>query len=142
MLGVARAFGDYDYKSNEDLSPARQAVVCTPDIVVRDRDSEDMFLILACDGVWDVMSNDDVGLFVTKAVNAATASLPEEEGDPVDAGVLASVGDSLLDHCLKQGSTDNMSVLIVALPASGLSFDGKMNASTATTATARALAFE
>jgi serine/threonine protein phosphatase PrpC len=141
MLGVARAFGDYDYKSNEDLSPARQAVVCTPDIVVRDRDSEDMFLILACDGVWDVMSNDDVGLFVTKAVTAVTASLPEEEGDPVDAGVLASVGDSLLDHCLKQGSTDNMSVLIVALPASGLSFDGKMNnASTATTA--RALAFE
>jgi serine/threonine protein phosphatase PrpC len=143
MLGVARAFGDYDYKSNEDLSPARQAVVCTPDIVVRDRaDGEDMFLILACDGVWDVMSNDDVGLFVTKAVNAATASLTEEECHPVDVGVLASVGDSLLDHCLKQGSTDNMSVLIVALPASGLSFDGKMNASTATTATARALAFE
>jgi serine/threonine protein phosphatase PrpC len=143
MLGVARAFGDYDYKSNEDLSPARQAVVCTPDIVVRDRaDGEDMFLILACDGVWDVMSNDDVGLFVTKAVNAATASLTEEECHPVDVGVLASVGDSLLDHCLKQGSTDNMSVLIVALPASGLSFDGKMNASAATTATARALAFE
>ena len=143
MLGVARAFGDYDYKSNEDLSPARQAVVCTPDIVVRDRvDGEDMFLILACDGVWDVMSNDDVGLFVTKSVNAATASLTEEEGHPLDAGVLASVGDSLLDHCLKQGSTDNMSVLIVALPASGLSFNGKMNASAATTTTARALAFE
>jgi len=136
MLGVARAFGDYDYKSNEDLSSSRQAVVCTPDIVVRDRvDSDDMFLILACDGVWDVMSNNEVGLFVTRGINAATAALAKED-QPAEADVLASVGDGLLAECLEKGSTDNMSVLIVALPASGLSFFG--NASV----TARALAFE
>lgn len=136
MLGVARAFGDYDYKSNEDLSSSRQAVVCTPDIVSRDRaDSDDLFLILACDGVWDVMSNDEVGLFVTEGVNSAAAALAKEY-QPAEADVLATVGDGLLDECLKKGSTDNMSVLIVALPASGLSFGG--NAAV----TARALAFE
>lgn len=136
MLGVARAFGDYDYKSNEDLSPSRQAVVCTPDIVIRDRaDSDDLFLILACDGVWDVMSNDEVGLFVIEGVNSAAAALAKEY-QPAEAEVLATVGDRLLDECLKKGSTDNMSVLIVALPASGLSFIG--NAAV----TARALAFE
>ena len=53
---------DYDYKSNTELSPLQQAVVCTPEIIVRDRvDDEDMYLILACDGIWDVMSNEDVG---------------------------------------------------------------------------------
>ena len=136
MLGVARAFGDYDYKSNADLSPSRQAVVCTPDIEGRDRaDSEDLFLILACDGVWDVMSNDEVGLFVTRGVNAATATLAKED-QPAEADVLARVGDELLTECLEKGSTDNMSVLIVALPASGLSFFGNA------TVTARALAFE
>ena len=52
LLGVSRAFGDNDYKSNKDLPPSDQAVTCTPDIVVRERsDDEDMYLILACDGV-------------------------------------------------------------------------------------------
>lgn len=132
MLGVSRAFGDYDYKANEDLSSYRQAVVCTPDIVVKDRvDSDDLFLILACDGVWDVMSNDEVGLFVSRSVNAATATLATED-QPAEANILADVGDKLLNECLAKGSTDNMSVVIVALPASG------GNA----TVTARALAFE
>ena len=137
MLGVARAFGDYDYKSNEELSSSRQAVVCTPDIVVRDRvDSDDMFLVLACDGVWDVMSNDEVGSFVARGVNAATSTLAKED-QPAEADVLASVGDGLLEECLEKGSADNMSVLIVALPASGLSVFGN-----ASVVTARALAFE
>jgi len=135
MLGVPRAFGDFDYKSNEDLSSSRQAVVCTPDIVVRDRlDSDDLFLILACDGVWDVMTNDEVGLFVTRGVNAATATLAKED-QPAEADVLATVGDGLLTECLEKGSTDNMSVLIIAFPASGLSFGNEI-------VTARALAFE
>jgi len=52
LLGVSRAFGDQDYKSNKELSASRQAVTCSPDIRVRDRaDDEDMYLILACDGV-------------------------------------------------------------------------------------------
>jgi hypothetical protein len=37
-----------------------------------------------------------------------------------DGEVLASVGDDLLAICLDAGSRDNMSVLIVAFPASGL----------------------
>ena len=138
MLGVARAFGDYDYKSNGDLSASRQAVVCTPDILVRDRvDDSDMFLVLACDGVWDVMSNDEVGLFVAHEFNAATESLAKDD-QPAEADILARVGDRLLTECLEKGSTDNMSVLIVALPGSGLSLLG--NASV--TVAARALAFE
>ena len=56
LLGVSRAFGDYDYKLNAELSPSRQAVICTPDIAVRERaHNKDMYLILACAGTWDVM---------------------------------------------------------------------------------------
>ena len=51
LLGVSRAFGDYDYKSNDKLSASRQAVVCTPEFVMRERkEGEDMFLVLVCDG--------------------------------------------------------------------------------------------
>ena len=39
----------------------------------------------------------------------------------MEGEALASVGDDLLEECLEKGSRDNMSVLIVGLPASGLS---------------------
>jgi serine/threonine protein phosphatase PrpC len=117
LIGVSRAFGDYDYKSNTELSSIQQAVVCTPEIIIRERvDDEDMYLILACDGIWDVMSNEDVGTFVTRRVNEEMHKLNSRS----DGEVLASVGDDLLAACLEAGSRDNMSVLIVAFPASGL----------------------
>lgn len=140
LLGVARAFGDYDYKSNKELSTSRQAVVCTPDIVVREReDCEDMYLVLACDGVWDVMSNEEAGVFVAKRVAELLGWADGEAKDGVGAGngkseqsantvqgeILAQAGDDLLAKCLEKGSRDNMSVLIVALPASGLT-DGRL----------------
>eukprot|EP00956_Cyclotella_meneghiniana_P013472 scaffold19525_cov68-Cyclotella_meneghiniana.AAC.6 len=113
LLAMARAFGDFDFKSNEELSPSRQAVICTPEIIIKERTSEDMYLILACDGIWDVMSNEEVGLFVSNKVSERSCAVEENDG------VLARVGDDLLDLCLKKGSKDNMSVLIVSFPASG-----------------------
>jgi len=169
LLGVSRAFGDQDYKSNKDLSASRQAVTCSPDIRVRDRaDDEDMYLILACDGVsisiircllrfrsdlllisilfrlstlqiWDVMSNEEVGEFVARRVAEQFGWVDELSNDTneeqselkaskernmsdntVEGEVLAKVGDDLLAKCLDKNSRDNMSVLIVALPASGI----------------------
>mmetsp|Transcript_36886 Transcript_36886/g.77878 ORF Transcript_36886/g.77878 Transcript_36886/m.77878 type:complete len:984 (+) Transcript_36886:161-3112(+) len=133
LLGVSRAFGDYDYKSNKELSATRQAVVCTPEVVVRERsEGEDMYLVLACDGVWDVMSNDEVGAFVVERVahllgwmggdtnEENKEAVEDPNGNDSQGEVLARVGDDLLAECLRKGSRDNMSVLIVALPASGL----------------------
>lgn len=113
-VSFSRAFGDFDYKSNPNLSSTRQAVICTPETCIRERKlEEDMYLILACDGVWDVMSDDEVGLFVANRVQERC--LHDLEKDDI----LAKVGDDLLDHCLDKGSTDNMSVLILSFPASG-----------------------
>ena len=56
LLGMSPAFVNYDYKLNAELLPSRQAVVCTPDIAARGRaHNKDMYLILACVGIWDVM---------------------------------------------------------------------------------------
>lgn len=63
-LAVSRAFGDFDFKSNTDLPLDEQAVVCSPEFTTHIRGSKDQFLVLACDGIWDVMSNDEVGKFV------------------------------------------------------------------------------
>lgn len=122
VLSMARAFGDFDYKDNDSLSSSRQAVICTPETVVRERrGNEDMYLVLACDGIWDVMSNDEVGLFVSRRVDEYCVNglldSEEEESLGSSAEVLARVGDDLLDLCLKKGTRDNCSVLIVSLTA-------------------------
>lgn len=109
-IAVSRAFGDFDYKDNSDLNETEQAIICVPEVTIHKRDyARDLFLILACDGVYDVMSNDDVGKFVVKKVNELSTT------DDTSL-VLPEVGDLLLQECLKLGSSDNMSVLIVALP--------------------------
>lgn len=63
-LAVSRALGDYEYKNVEGRGPCEQLVSPEPEIFVRDRSENDEFLVLACDGVWDVMSNEDICNFI------------------------------------------------------------------------------
>ena len=107
MMAVARAFGDFDYKSNPTLGPEQQAVTVIPDVKTFVRSPNDLYLVLACDGIWDVMSNEQVADFVVHHVDKLVAA---DEGD-----VLPKVGDLLLAECLNLGSKDNMSVIIVSL---------------------------
>ena len=84
------------------MSSTEQAIICVPELTIHKRDSEDQFLILACDGVWDVMSNEEVGQFVYGKWKQGMT-------------VLAEVGDELLKECLARGSRDNMTALIVRI---------------------------
>lgn len=62
-LALSRAIGDVAYKNNPRLGPEEQMVISTPDIrravlkVNSSTSGKDSFLILACDGIWDVMTN-------------------------------------------------------------------------------------
>ena len=107
-LAVSRAFGDFEYKANVTLGPEEQAVVSVPDVVVHPRNAaSDLYLVLACDGVWDVLSNDEVAAFVCQHVSGLV-----QADEP---NVLPRVGDLLLNHCLERGSRDNMTAVVVAL---------------------------
>lgn len=48
----------------KDKGPTEQLVSPEPEIHVHVRSEEDEFMILACDGVWDVMQNDELCDFV------------------------------------------------------------------------------
>ena len=64
-LAVSRALGDFDYKRAADLKPVEQLVSPEPEITVYDRvHNADEFLLLACDGIFDVMSNEEVIAYV------------------------------------------------------------------------------
>lgn len=60
-LAVSRALGDFDYKRNNQLESYEQLVSPEPEIDARKRDHDnDEFLLLACDGIFDVMTNEQV----------------------------------------------------------------------------------
>lgn len=103
-LACSRTFGDFEYKANESLGPEDQAVVAVPDVVVHNRVDTDRYLILACDGIWDVMNNDQVGQYVYDRAS--------QDDGPV---ILSRVCDDLVQECLALQSTDNLSVIVVAL---------------------------
>ena len=64
-LAVSRALGDFDYKRAADLPATEQLVSPEPEITIQKREpSTDEFLFLACDGVFDVMTNEDVITYI------------------------------------------------------------------------------
>jgi serine/threonine protein phosphatase PrpC len=70
----------------------------------------DRFMVLASDGVWDVMSNQEVVNFIQQ--NLITA---DEMSERDKNAYIAIVCDKLLEQCLERGSVDNMSVIIIIL---------------------------
>ncbi|XP_015084687.1 probable protein phosphatase 2C 72 [Solanum pennellii] len=65
-LAMSRAFGDFMLKN--------YGVISKPDVSYHHISPNDQFLVLATDGVWDVLSNDQVVSIVCAANNAAAAA--------------------------------------------------------------------
>ena len=103
-LAVSRALGDYEFKTTKKMPSIEQQVSPLPEIMVIKRDYEhDEFLVLACDGVWDVMSNQEVLDFVRKQFQVHK-----------DRGLIC---DNLIEECFQRGSRDNISVVLVIFPS-------------------------
>ena len=68
-LALSRAFGDFAFKSRCDLPQEQQMITSNPDVVVRDVDQDLQFVVLACDGIWDVLSNQEVADFIIKRIS-------------------------------------------------------------------------
>ncbi|CAF1225118.1 unnamed protein product [Rotaria magnacalcarata] len=90
QLAMTRVLGDF--------AMDKHVVPPMADIIEYPRNSLASFIILACDGIWDVMTNEEVALFV---IHRASANKLED------------IVSQLLDECLRRKSTDNMSVYIV-----------------------------
>lgn len=98
-LAVSRALGDFEYKNVEGMGPCEQLVSPEPEIFAEERDPADEFLVLACDGIWDVMSNEDLCDFIRNRLQIVPS--------------LESICNQVIDTCLYKGSRDNMSIVIV-----------------------------
>lgn len=67
-LALSRAFGDFVFKRNNKLPATEQIVVAYPDVLIRPLTPELEFIVLCCDGVWDVMSNTEVVEFIRRRI--------------------------------------------------------------------------
>ncbi|CAF4232974.1 unnamed protein product, partial [Rotaria sordida] len=74
QLAMTRALGDYSL--DKHIIPA------LPDIIQYRRDSSASFVIIASDGIWDVINNEQVALFVSQ--RASNKSLSEIISDLFD----------------------------------------------------------
>ena len=50
-LNLSRAIGDLEYKKNSSLSPSEQIITALPDIKVVNRNNQQNFLLMGCDGI-------------------------------------------------------------------------------------------
>jgi len=100
QLALSRAFGDRMLKHPMSLPPADRKVTSDPDMHIIDVTSDD-YLFLACDGIYegDVFTRESVMKFISDNL--------EKTND------LAVVCANVLDECLRRGSRDNMSAMIV-----------------------------
>mmetsp|Transcript_18679 Transcript_18679/g.33749 ORF Transcript_18679/g.33749 Transcript_18679/m.33749 type:complete len:404 (+) Transcript_18679:93-1304(+) len=59
-LNLSRALGDFHYKARDDLPPDQQKVIAVPEILTLELTAEDEFLVLGCDGIFELLSSQKV----------------------------------------------------------------------------------
>jgi serine/threonine protein phosphatase PrpC len=119
--------GAFDYENGETTEiagtpqrrvtkPSHQKVSPVPELIFVDRLSDkDEFILIACDGIWDVQSNE-------VAVQLVANLFAEGESD------LGLICEEVCDACLGIGSKDNMTALVVKLEAQTIGSGGGVQA--------------
>lgn len=107
-LNLSRAFGDHSYKVNKDLPLEEQMITALPDIKTIDITSEDDFIVLACDGIWNSMNSKEVVDYINEELKKETK--------------LSKICDSLFFKCLAEDThssdgsgCDNQTAIIIKL---------------------------
>ncbi|XP_017196343.1 protein phosphatase 1G isoform X2 [Oryctolagus cuniculus] len=110
-LNLSRAIGDHFYKRNKNLPPEEQMISALPDIKVLTLTDDHEFMVIACDGIWNVMSSQEVVDFIQSKI-----SQRDENGE---LRLLSSIVEELLDQCLAPDTSgdgtgcDNMTCIII-----------------------------
>lgn len=110
-LSLSRAIGDLRFKQNPCLSPQDQLITSAPDVRTTERHPKDEFIIIACDGVWDVLTSQQVVDHVRPHMNEFLRGSLRPSAIP----------EGVLDRCLSPDLAqtcglggDNMTMMIIA----------------------------
>lgn len=106
VLAVTRAFGDAEHKKMRgegmwEVQYSSDPLSAIPEIYSCTITPEDEFVILACDGLWDVMTSSSAVQFVRRRL--------------LMHGDVGRVSVELVHQAIALGSIDNVSAIVVAL---------------------------
>ena len=59
-LNISRGIGDCEYKLNNKLKPEEQIISNFPDVKIENFSNDIDFVVIACDGIWDCKTNQEV----------------------------------------------------------------------------------
>lgn len=127
-LAVSRSFGDFGYKNSSSMidssssftsstssastastTPKDHRVTVYPDIIVHKREpAKDEFVVLACDGIWDRLTNKDCSDLVRSLIY---------NDSEMDAGLIC---EEIIDTALELDSRDNMTCCLVLFPGANV----------------------
>lgn len=97
-LSVSRAFGDVK---------AEPFVTYTPDIFRLKLEKNDKFIVMACDGLWDKLSNQDVVNYILNECYDNTTN------NRINKNI--NIAKKLGEYAIYKGSTDNITIIIIFL---------------------------
>ncbi|KAJ3344223.1 Protein phosphatase 2C 2 [Gonapodya sp. JEL0774] len=129
MLAVSRAFGDFDYKTNSNVSLEQQKVTANPELYIHLPYARNDFVMLMSDGVTDRLESQDIVDFVGRCI--AEGRDLKETCEEIVRGLIRGkflvfhqrIASSQLVHCAQLfpgdfgggKGTDNMTIILVPL---------------------------
>uniref|UniRef100_A0A6C0LTJ6 protein-serine/threonine phosphatase n=1 Tax=viral metagenome TaxID=1070528 RepID=A0A6C0LTJ6_9ZZZZ len=108
-LSVSRSFGDLDNIPH---------VTHNPDIYDYVLTDTDEFLVIACDGLWDVIDVSEVTNFVKDHMNnngTQFYNIPKKYPNDLISNKKRNIAEKLAHYAIAKGSEDNVSIIIVFL---------------------------
>jgi serine/threonine protein phosphatase PrpC len=90
IVAVSRAFGNFRHK----------VIIPEPDFKEFTLTGQEQYIVLACDGLWDVMNNESLRKFINKYM--------AKNGRKTQG-----ISEALVNEALRLGSTDNVSVIFI-----------------------------
>ncbi|GET87198.1 protein phosphatase 2C, putative [Leishmania tarentolae] len=111
QLAMSRAMGDFVYKRDANRGVAQQLVVPVPGVTTTKRCAEDSYVAIACDGIFDVLTNEELIDFINEKKARGMSNI--------------DICRDVCNRCLAPSSpeggpavaegTDNMTIMIVDL---------------------------
>jgi integrin-linked kinase-associated serine/threonine phosphatase 2C len=100
-LAVSRAIGDAGFKLDEYTDGKASGIIADAETSAIPLQADDKFLIIGCDGLWDVMSHQAAVTFCESMLR--------------DGSTSQQITEAIVAEALRLGSTDNVTVLFVNL---------------------------
>ena len=111
-LSVSRTFGDVEAKE-EKFGGNKNVVVALPDITEIELNNEFNFIILGCDGIFDVLSNEEILECVKIVLNEK--NIQEINQDANISQLCGDFAEMIIKSSLAKDSFDNVSCVVIAI---------------------------